>query len=113
MFSLYRDPKGEHVIPASLTTTSDVKRSMTRSKWTPDQNEMEAIINMYKNKIQELEDQVAQVYKDKIHQANLHTKLKHNTMFDSSSVKAILIAQHGCGLVRVVGDMCDCECVSK
>ena len=61
MVSLYRDPKGEHVIPASLATTSDVKRSMKHSKKTADQNDMEATINMYKNRIQGLEDEVARV----------------------------------------------------
>ena len=61
MFSLYRDPKGEHVIPTSLATTSDVKRTMKRSKQTADQSDNEATINMYKNRVQELEDQVARV----------------------------------------------------
>ena len=61
MVSLYRDPKGEHVIPTSLATTSDVKRSIKLSKPTADRSDMEATINMYKNRILELEDEVGRV----------------------------------------------------
>ena len=61
MVSVYHDPKGERVIPSSLVTTSDVKRSMKRSKPSGDRSDMEAINNMYKNRILELEDEVGQV----------------------------------------------------
>lgn len=61
MVSLYRDPKGERVLPRSLATTSDVKRSMKPRKPTTDRSDMESTINMYKNRIVELEDEVGRV----------------------------------------------------
>ena len=78
MFSLYRDPKGEHVIPTSLATTSDVKRRIKHSKPTADRSDMEATINMYKNRIQGLEDEVARV------RTTLSSKPTHSICFDIS-----------------------------